>query len=72
MSESTPNPHLLTESQLMAWLGYKRRADLEARLRELRIPYVYGKGGAIATALAAVNSTLVGRTDTYEEPIEFV
>jgi hypothetical protein len=63
---------LLTEPQLMDWLGYKRRTDLETRLRELRIPYVYGRGGLIATTLAAVNSALVGRTDTLgAETIDF-
>jgi len=61
MTEILP-PGLLKEEHLKAWTGFKRRTDLETRLRELKIPYAYGQGGAIITTQAAVDGALLGRS----------
>jgi hypothetical protein len=56
----------------MAWLGYKRRTDLETALRGLKIPYGYGKGGVVVTTVSAVDRALVGTADTiHTDAIQF-
>jgi hypothetical protein len=71
---SSANPNLLTEAELMAWLGYRRRLDLIEALRQQRIPYFTGKGGIVVTTLEAVNAGLLGVASARmeaPEPIEF-
>lgn len=73
MTEILP-PGLLKEEHLKAWTGFKRRTDLETRLRELKIPYAYGQGGAIITTQAAVDGALLGKATEAtmdSDPIEF-
>lgn len=67
------NPSLLTEPELMAWLGYKRRLELQTALRELGIPYALGKGGTIISTVQAVNTALLGERGAKMKsaPIEF-
>ena len=65
-----PNQHLLSEPDLMNWLGCKRRAALEKYLREHGVRVIYGPGGRICTTLEAVNEALVGRKAAGDE-IEF-
>ena len=43
------SPDLLTEEHLKAWLGYRRRGDLERALREQGVRIIYGKGGSVNT-----------------------
>jgi len=70
--DTSAHPALISESQLRAWLGFNRRADLERHLRESKIPFAYGKGGRIVTTLAAIDSTLAGaQTALPAEPIDF-
>jgi len=73
-STKTSNPqHLLSEDDLKNWLGFSRRLDLERHLQNIRIPYVYGKGGRICTTIAAVDKVLIGgKESTPSEEIEFI
>ena len=54
-------------------MGYRRRLDLQAALRELRIPYVIGKGGTVISTVQAVNAGLLCAAGTRMEgdSIEF-
>ncbi|SMF96836.1 hypothetical protein SAMN02949497_4249 [Methylomagnum ishizawai] len=73
MNAEAKNPNLLTEPELMAWLGYKRRLDLLVALRDLRIPYALGKGGIVVSTVQAVNAGLLGTDGVRMEsdPVEF-
>ncbi len=55
------NPPLITEDQLKAWLDFKNRADVEKWLKARRIPYDYGRGGAICTTAAAIEGYFTGK-----------
>lgn len=61
---------LLTQDELMEWLNIHQRSRLEARLRELRIPYVYGREKTLCTTLSAVNDAIIGR-EYPQDDIEF-
>jgi len=52
------HPALLTEAELMDWLGYSQRGRLEERLRQLGVPIVYGRGERICTTLGALEAAL--------------
>lgn len=74
VTTDTKNANLLTEPELMAWLGYKRRLDLLAALRDLGIPYALGKGGTIVSTIQAVNAGLLklrGGATMAADSIEF-
>ena len=62
------NSHLVAEPELLEWLGYERRADLERWLRSRGVPYDTGRGGRIVTTVEAVNQGLIGAD---AEPVEF-
>jgi len=51
---------LLSFDELKDWLGYTRAADVERKLKEFKIPYVYGINGLPVTTMDAVNSALIG------------
>ena len=53
-----PHPALLTEADLLAWLGYSQRGRLEDRLRTLGVPIIYGRDGRICTTLGALEAAL--------------
>lgn len=63
---------LVTEPDLMDWLGIHKHTLLEKRLRELKIPYIYGAKGKICTTQAAIDYALLGKEPEKYEPIEFV
>lgn len=63
-----PHTHLIAEPQLLEWLGYERRADLERWLQARGVPYDHGRGGRIVTTTEAVNQGLIGAD---AEPVEF-
>lgn len=65
------NPNLLDEDDLKSWLGFQQRTALIERLKEQKIPYFYGKGGAVCTTVGAVESALCGRKTAAEDSIEF-
>jgi hypothetical protein len=52
------HPALLTEAELMHWLGYSQRSRLEDRLRQLGVPIIYGRGERICTTLGALEAAL--------------
>jgi hypothetical protein len=58
MIPADPHPHLISEDQLRAWLGYQRRADLERAMIDQRIPILYGRKGQICTTLQAIEGAL--------------
>lgn len=67
-----PHPELVTEAQLMEWLGYQRRADVEEFLRGQGVPILYGRGGRLCTTLEAINKTVLGEEIRQRlEAIEF-
>lgn len=53
-----PHPALLSEDELLDWLGYSQRGKLEERLRQLGVPIIYGRGNRICTTLDALNAAL--------------
>lgn len=72
-TKTSNSHHLLSEDDLKNWLGFSRRLDLERHLQNIRIPYVYGKGGKICTTISAVDKVLIGgKESTPSEEIEFI
>jgi hypothetical protein len=65
-----PVSGLVTENDLKAWLGINRRTALEKRLRELRIPYVYGAKNVVCTTQAAIDNAISG-VEIAADQIEF-
>lgn len=62
------NDNLLSESELLSWLGYSRRKDAEDRLRQLGVPIIYGRGGRLCTTLDALNAALGVRSPVKSAP----
>lgn len=52
------HPELLSEEDLLPWLGYSQRGKLEERLRQLGVPIIPGRGGRICTTKTALNAAL--------------
>jgi hypothetical protein len=48
-------PQLITEDELKAWTGHKRRDALINWLRNSGIPYLLGAGGRICCTAEAIN-----------------
>ena len=68
----TRHPALIKEADLMEWLGYSRRGDLETFLVSHKMPFAYGRGGRIVTTIDAINQPLIGRqTEIQAGAIEF-
>lgn len=64
------NP-LIEEEQLMEWLDIHRRARLDRKLREMKVPFFYGAKGKICTTQAAIDTVLLGTELEKEERIDF-
>lgn len=69
--ERAVNQALIQESDLLAWTGYTRRADVERLLRRYGIPIIHGKNGQICTTLDALNSVILGKEQPDESIPEF-
>jgi len=49
------NQNLIPEEDLLAWTGYKQRADLTKWLKSKNIDFQLGKGGRICTTNFNIN-----------------
>jgi len=58
---------LLTETDLLAWSGYERRADLDRMLRRAGVPVLYGRDGRICTTARALEAALAGTSEQVPE-----
>lgn len=55
----------------MEWLDIHRRACLDRKLREMKVPFFYGAKGKICTTQAAIDTVLLGKESEKEERIAF-
>lgn len=49
---------LIKEEQLLDWLGYSRSADVERKLRQHGIGFIFGKQGKICTTMEQLNKII--------------
>lgn len=61
------NPNLITEEDLKHWLGYERRADLDAWLRDKGIEPKRGKGGRICILAADLAAAKAANPESFDD-----
>ena len=59
---------LITEEQLMAWLGFKQRSKLMRWLDKEGIPYRLGNKGVVATTINCLEASQVRQAENNAVP----
>ena len=65
------NQVIITEKDLLAATGYKRRAQLEKCLRSFKVSFHFGKGGQIWTTIDALNASLGLKQNNPDSDLDF-